>query len=38
VGTVLATSFKEFRFNTPAIAAKDIVIKTSFGEVSLAAK
>jgi fimbrial chaperone protein len=38
VGTVLATSFKEFRFSTPAIAAKDIVIKTSFGEVSLPVK
>jgi len=38
VGTILATSFKEFRFNTPAIAAKDIVIKTTFGEVSLPVK
>jgi len=38
VGTVLATSFKEFRFNTPAVAAKDIVIKTTFGEVSLPVK
>jgi len=39
VGTVLASGFREFRFNLPpSIAAKDISIKTSFGETTLPIK
>ncbi len=38
VGTVLATGFKEFRFNKPANASSSVVVKTTFGDTTISIK
>lgn len=38
VGTVLATGFKEFKFNKPANASNLVVVKTTFGDSTISIK
>jgi len=38
VGTVLATGFKEFKFNKPANSSNLVVVKTTFGDSTISIK